>query len=361
MPYFDEYGPDFDMGGGNAARDFEKYRRSDDFKRSPPAGWNSEGLETGNPFGALGRLFGPRSKMPQQGPGSVQTQALPPPAGATQTGGPFGGPQNQSPPVPAKPVTQLASNHDLMKRINALMQSGDFSALLPNSDQGSFAHPDWQGMFPQGSDQAALPDFQMPNRGAGAERDAGGQRTGHWDGLGAFNPFSMGPPPAMPRIDMRGGQGGNDAAVREPWTDLFRRKARAAMAGTLFRAEGGGVPGFMRGGYPELYSRPVRHFDSGGENYVGNHYGAANGRADNVNARLSPREYVMDAESMALLGDGNPDDGAKKMDEMRVNLRKHKGKMLAKGDISPKAKAASSYIAGSPMSDGIRRAGRMKK
>ena len=50
----------------------------------------------------------------------------------------------------------------------------------------------------------------------------------------------------------------------------------------------------------------------------------------------------MDAESMALLGDGNPDDGAKKMDAMRANLRKYKGKALAKGKISPKAGPASS-------------------
>lgn len=124
------------------------------------------------------------------------------------------------------------------------------------------------------------------------------------------------------------------------------------------RADGGAMPGFMRGGYPELYTKPIRQtFDSGGESYVGGDYGDANGRADNVNARLSPKEYVMDAETMALLGDGNPDDGAKKMDELRSNIRKHKGKNLAKGKISPDAKAASSYIAGNPMSDGLRRAG----
>ena len=110
----------------------------------------------------------------------------------------------------------------------------------------------------------------------------------------------------------------------------------------------------MRGGYPELYNAPVRHtFDSGGQSYVGS--GDGSGRADNINARLSPNEYVMDAETMALLGDGNPDEGAKKMDELRENIRKQKGKNLAKGKISPNAKPASAYIAGNPLGTGLNR------
>jgi hypothetical protein len=117
----------------------------------------------------------------------------------------------------------------------------------------------------------------------------------------------------------------------------------------------------MRGGYPELYGSQgaVRHtFDSGGQNYV--NYGDSSGRSDDVNAKLSPKEYVMDAESMALLGDGNPDHGAQKMDDMRANLRRDKGRALAKGKFSPKAKSAQEYLAGNPMGDGLRRRGRDK-
>jgi hypothetical protein len=123
----------------------------------------------------------------------------------------------------------------------------------------------------------------------------------------------------------------------------------------------GGPIGLMRGGYPELYGSQgaVRHtFDSGGQNYV--NQGDSSGRADDVNAKLSPKEYVMDAESMALLGDGNPDHGARKMDEMRANLRKQKGAALAKGNFSPKAKSAQEYLVGNPMGDGLRRRGKDK-
>jgi hypothetical protein len=127
------------------------------------------------------------------------------------------------------------------------------------------------------------------------------------------------------------------------------------------RAHGGEIHGWMRGGYPDVYGSgpPIRRtFDSGGENYVGGHYGDSDGRADDVNAKLSPKEYVMDAESMSMLGDGNPDAGAKKMDQMRANLRAHKGAALAKGKFSPKAKSPQEYLAGNPMGDGLRRRGR---
>jgi len=119
------------------------------------------------------------------------------------------------------------------------------------------------------------------------------------------------------------------------------------------------VAGAMRGGYPELYNQPIRKtFDSGGENYVQG-YGDSSGRADDVNAKLSNKEYVVDSETMSLLGDGNPDAGAKKMDQFRQNVRRHKGAALAKGKFSPNAKKnPMEYLAGDPAGDGVRRSSR---
>lgn len=73
-------------------------------------------------------------------------------------------------------------------------------------------------------------------------------------------------------------------------------------------------------------------------------HGQGSARSDSISAQVSPKEYVMDGETMALLGDGNPDHGADKMDQMRVNLRKQKGKALAKGKISPNAKDPMAYM-----------------
>ena len=73
--------------------------------------------------------------------------------------------------------------------------------------------------------------------------------------------------------------------------------------------------------------------------------GPGNGRSDDIPARLSDGEYVIDAESVALLGDGSGDAGAKRLDEMRNNLRRHKAKNLSKGSFSHKAKQPAQYMA----------------
>ncbi len=72
--------------------------------------------------------------------------------------------------------------------------------------------------------------------------------------------------------------------------------------------------------------------------------GEGTGRSDDIPARLSDGEYVMDAESVALLGDGSGDAGAKRLDEMRRNLRKHKAQNLKKGEFSHKAKKPTNYM-----------------
>ena len=74
--------------------------------------------------------------------------------------------------------------------------------------------------------------------------------------------------------------------------------------------------------------------------------GGADGRSDDVNAVLSDGEYVMDAETVAMLGNGSSKAGAAKLDQMRSNLRKQKGQALARGKISPNAKSPLSYLKG---------------
>ena len=72
--------------------------------------------------------------------------------------------------------------------------------------------------------------------------------------------------------------------------------------------------------------------------------GGGSGRADTIAARLSDGEYVIDAETVAMLGDGSAKEGAKRLDAMRKEVRMHKGKKLSKGKISPDAKTPMQYI-----------------
>ena len=73
--------------------------------------------------------------------------------------------------------------------------------------------------------------------------------------------------------------------------------------------------------------------------------GPGGGQDDNVHARLSPGEYIMDADAVSALGDGNNDAGAAKLDQMRENIRAHK-RSAPPSKIPPKAKGALSYLNG---------------
>ena len=74
--------------------------------------------------------------------------------------------------------------------------------------------------------------------------------------------------------------------------------------------------------------------------------GGGSGRDDTIDARLSDGEYVMDAETVALLGDGSNKEGARRLDGMRAKLRQHKGRTLARGQFSPNAKSPLAYLKG---------------
>jgi hypothetical protein len=74
--------------------------------------------------------------------------------------------------------------------------------------------------------------------------------------------------------------------------------------------------------------------------------GAGDGRSDDIPAVLSDGEYVIDAETVALLGNGSNKAGAAQLDRFRANVRKHKGKELAKGRFSVNAKNPQAYMAG---------------
>lgn len=82
----------------------------------------------------------------------------------------------------------------------------------------------------------------------------------------------------------------------------------------------------------------------GGSSFAVN--GPGTGRSDEIPAMLSDGEYVIDAETVALLGDGSSKAGADRLDQFSANVRKHKGRHLAKGDFSVNAKRPEKYLKG---------------
>jgi len=104
-------------------------------------------------------------------------------------------------------------------------------------------------------------------------------------------------------------------------------------------ADGGDVaPAFAEDLSPGGYTSAMTE-----DGHTGNQ-APGDGRADTMPALVSNNEYIFDAESVALLGNGSPDAGAEALDEFRRNLRKHKGRALARGEISPDALAPEQYL-----------------
>lgn len=66
-------------------------------------------------------------------------------------------------------------------------------------------------------------------------------------------------------------------------------------------------------------------------------------RMNGIEAKVSNDEYVLDPRAVTALGKGDNRKGAKTLDGMRKNLRRHKG---VKSILPPKSKALESYIRG---------------
>ena len=100
------------------------------------------------------------------------------------------------------------------------------------------------------------------------------------------------------------------------------------------------------GKYNVTQPQPVQKAQGGLSKIAYLAQGSGSGRDDTIDARLSDGEYVIDAETVALLGDGSTKAGAAKLDKMRSELRKQKGKKLAKGQFSTAAKSPLDYMRG---------------
>jgi hypothetical protein len=137
--------------------------------------------------------------------------------------------------------------------------------------------------------------------------------------------YGFGPGANLFTRDVGGGK-----KVVNPIADYLQQiyKARTPLA------KGGRVEGF--GGLGQIKLDPAI------KRYVG---GRGGGQQDNVPASLSPGEYVFDADAVAALGDGNSEEGARKLDQMRQNIRTHK-RAAPSDKIPPKAKRPEQYLKG---------------
>ena len=74
-------------------------------------------------------------------------------------------------------------------------------------------------------------------------------------------------------------------------------------------------------------------------------HGAGDGQSDDIPAMLADGEYVIDAETVAQIGNGSTKAGAQALDKFREGIRAHK-RSAPINKIPPKTKALTSYLKG---------------
>jgi hypothetical protein len=101
-------------------------------------------------------------------------------------------------------------------------------------------------------------------------------------------------------------------------------------------------PAMKRGGLPVVSNVPLAQgrldFRKGSAVH-----GPGDGQSDDIPAMLADGEYVIDAETVAQIGNGSTKAGAKALDDFRQNIRKHK-RSAPLDKIPPKTKALTSYL-----------------
>jgi hypothetical protein len=103
-------------------------------------------------------------------------------------------------------------------------------------------------------------------------------------------------------------------------------------------------PQMRRGGLPHASNVPMTQGRMDFRRGAAVH-GAGDGQSDDIPAMLADGEYVIDAETVAQIGNGSTKAGAQALDKFRENIRMHK-RSAPINKIPPKTKALTSYLKG---------------
>lgn len=239
-------------------------------------------------------------------------------------------PGQAGPPLPLKKgIAAVAKKYALPALTLAAMDQGEYEEEVPD-----WAKPGFSGGEGFGE---SLPQYTMDRKFQDLENaedyftygQAGAPTSGQHLFIDPPDPFSFTDEAGEP-VDPLSGLG--------PIGELSEEELLAQLTG------GAGVPGGQRGGLVDHWAQNDDVFSTTPTVSARGGKQEGSGRSDDIPAWLSEGEYVMDAESVALLGDGSGDAGARRLDEMRRNLRKHKGKGLSQGKFSQKAKSPDQYM-----------------
>jgi hypothetical protein len=156
----------------------------------------------------------------------------------------------------------------------------------------------------------------------------------------------MNPPEMMPQVgQQKPPQQMQQQGLPQQMPPQMAQQAPQGMPQQGMMPQQQGMPPPMRkGGLPHVSNVPLTQGRMDFRKGAAVH-GAGDGQSDDIPAMLADGEYVIDAETVAQIGNGSTKAGAQALDKFREGIRAHK-RSAPINKIPPKTKALTSYLKG---------------
>ena len=164
--------------------------------------------------------------------------------------------------------------------------------------------------------------------------------------LGMRPPPSMNPPEEMPQIGQQQAplQAQQQGLPQQMPVQMPQQTPQGMPQQGMMPQQQGMPPPMRKGGLPHISNVPMTQgrMDFRRGSAV---HGEGDGQSDDIPAMLADGEYVIDAETVAQIGNGSTKAGAQALDKFREGIRAHK-RSAPINKIPPKTKALTSYLKG---------------
>lgn len=156
----------------------------------------------------------------------------------------------------------------------------------------------------------------------------------------------MNPPEMMPQIGQQQPpqQAQQQGLPQQQPPQMTQQTPQGMPQQGMMPQQQGMAPPMRRGGLPHTSDVPMTEgrMDFRRGSAV---HGEGDGQSDDIPAMLADGEYVIDAETVAQIGNGSTKAGAQALDKFREGIRAHK-RSAPINKIPPKTKALTSYLKG---------------
>ena len=156
----------------------------------------------------------------------------------------------------------------------------------------------------------------------------------------------MNPPEMMPQIgqQQQPQQAQQQGLPQQQPPQMAQQMPQGMPQQGMMPQQQGMAPPMRKGGLPHVSNVPLTQGRMDFRKGAAVH-GAGDGQSDDIPAMLADGEYVIDAETVAQIGNGSTKAGAQALDKFRESIRAHK-RSAPINKIPPKTKALTSYLKG---------------